>query len=202
MAYSIYRDGIWSEPESLSCAYRRPFGHYTKSNDLSRDAGEFPVVAWSADDARTMVQTVCVCVPTDSGFTIADELEGSESGVLPVVTRDRNGDVWVAWSVFREATGMRWTHTYTTATTNTPEVVDERIKHVLKWRLSEPAPETWWAVLRSRDGGRYEEAARVRANASRDMEWIDSTRVSGVLRYKIRRESVDARYLWESPPSP
>jgi hypothetical protein len=182
----------------LSCAYGSPFGHYTKFCDLSRDEREYPVVAWDADDARNAIPVVCVSVPTDSGFGIADEIEGSDFGVAPVVGVDRNGDAWVAWRVINQNTGLMWTHTYTTATTTVPRILGTRALRDILWMLSEPAPETWWAVLRSRNGGQYEQVARVRATASQNMRWIDTSPPSGTLRYKIRRECLDTRHQWES----
>jgi len=196
---AAFRDGLWSVPESLRCAYRRPEGYYSQPPDLSRDPGEYPAVAWSGDNRRDLVETICVCIPTDSGFTVAENLENSEFGILPKVARDRNGDVWVAWGRWRPYDGMYWTHTYTKATTSTPVIQGAGNHRMVSWVLSEPAPETWWAVLRARGESAFEAAARVRAGASLDLSWTDTSPPAGVLRYRIRRESVDTRYLWESP---
>jgi len=138
-------------------------------------------------------------MPTDSGFTVADNIAGSEDGIAPWVARDRNGDVWVAWQRFNSQPSL-WTHTYTTATTSTPRILSNRRLRGISWTLSEPAPESWWAVLVSRDGGAYEQATRVRAGSSQNMSWIDTSPISGSLRYKVRRECLDARYVWESQP--
>jgi hypothetical protein len=109
---------------------------------------------------------------------------------------------------------MFFTHTYTVATSSAPTVSSASPSAALlgqpartvRWTLSEPAPETWWAVLAARDGGPYEEVARVRAALAVDMEWIDSSPPAAEIRYRIRRESVDKRYellseevVWEDP---
>jgi hypothetical protein len=196
VAISTYRDGAWSPPESLRCAFNLPDNYYSNAMpNMSQDAGEYPAVAWSADNARTGEATVCVCVPTDAGFGVADNITNSES-LAPVVTRDRNGDVWVAW--WRYFDGAFWTHTYTKATASAPTIVGGAALRSISWTLSEPAPETWWAVLRSRSLGPFEEVARVRAGPALEMKWTDASPWGGVLRYKIRRECVDTRYLWES----
>jgi hypothetical protein len=197
---ATYRDGAWSHAESLHCAYLLADGHYTKSMHLSHDAGEYPVVSWSSDNARTGDQTVCVCIPTDDGFTIAENLANSEHGAVPVAVRDRNGDVWVAWVDLLGFDGAFWTHTYVTASTSIPHVTSSGATRNVSWLLSEPAPETWWAVLRARTNQPYEEVARVRAGHTHEMSWTDPNPPPGALRYRIRRESVDTRYLWESAP--
>jgi hypothetical protein len=199
-AIATYRDGAWGPAESLHCAYLLADGHYTKSMHLSHDAGEYPVVSWSSDNARTGDQTVCVCIPTDDGFTVAENLANSEHGALPVAVRDRNGDVWVAWVDLLGFDGAFWTHTYVTASTSIPHVTSSGATRNVSWVLSEPAPETWWAVLRARTNQPYEEVARVRAGHTQEMSWTDPNPPPGALRYRIRRESVDARYLWESAP--
>jgi hypothetical protein len=194
-----YDSGVWSPPETLLCAYRDGLpNHFAATPDLSRDDGEYPVIAWDAQNIRAN-NTICVCVPTDSGYGVAEELEGVEGNLgLPTVARDRNGDVWVAWFVVGD--DVRWIHSYVRAT-----AVDLRIQghgrhRRVAWTLTEPAPETWWAVLRARGGGDFEEIARVRAGPGVEMSWADTSPPAGLLRYKIRRESVDTRYLWESAP--
>jgi len=196
LSIATFRDGAWSSTESLTCAYRRPEGYFTKSVDMSQDGGEYPAVAWSADHSHNAVQTICVCVPTDSGFTVADNLPDSEGGNLPTVARDRNGDVWVAWC--RDFDGMFWAHTYTTTTAGAPRIDPVGGARLVRWTLSEPAPETWWAVLRARGSGAYEPVARVRAGPDGELTWTDEAPLNEVLRYRIRRESVDKRYEWLS----
>jgi hypothetical protein len=117
--------------------------------------------------------------------------------LTPYVARDRNGDAWVAWRT-RPPGIVHWTHTYVSATTSTPVVSGVGRDRTVSWTLSEPAPESWWAVLRARGSGAFEPVARVRAGPGLEVSWTDVSPPAGVLRYRIRRESVDARYRWES----
>jgi len=68
----------------------------------------------------------------------------------------------VAWNRLRTV-GIWFTHAYTAATTSTPRIEPAAGDRVVRWTLSEPAPETWWAVLRAPEQGAFEEVARVRA---------------------------------------
>ncbi len=191
-----YREGLWSPPESILCAYRRPERHYSQSAAaMSQDDGEYPAVAWMAVSSRTGLTSVCACVPSDSGFPVAENLEHTDQGISPEVGRDRNRDVWVAWWA---PNGMGWVHTYTKATASTPAVVGAGRDRAVTWTLSELAPGTWWAVLRARNEGPFEEVARLRAGPGLEMSWTDDPPPAGVLRYRIRRESVDAASRWES----
>lgn len=188
-----FHRGAWSPPESLRCA-DLPNGFWTQIPDLSRDDREYPAVVWLAIDATgTGRASICVCMPTDSGYTVADNLP--YSGV-PTIARDRDGDVWVAWwDLF---IGMFWLHTYNRATADDVRIEGHGRHRRVAWTLSEPAPETWWAVLRARGREDFESVARIRAGPSLDMSWTDSSPPAGLLRYKIRRECVDTRYRWES----
>jgi hypothetical protein len=162
---------------------------------MSRDDGEYPVVAWGAQVNGSSV--ICLCMPTDAGFALpAEELPFAPGGLLPSVARDRNGDAWIAWWKFFD--GIFWTHTYVTAVAENAQVAGGTMSRTLSWMLSEPAPETWWAVLRAEPGGDLESVDRVRAGTSTAMTWSDDTPASGPLRYRIRRESVDRRYEWLS----
>src|SRR5262245_38389025 len=194
-----FRDGGWSPPETLRCAYRDGLpNHYTETPDMSRDDGEYPVIVWDAQNIRAN-NTICASVPTDAGYSVAEELEGVEGDLgLPSVARDRNGDVWIAYWVVGE--DARWLHSYVRATAVGARAMPLGSARKVLWNLSEPAPETWWAVLRSQGAGPFESVARVRASSGVEMSWTDTTPPVGPLRYKVRRESVDARYLWESAP--
>ena len=190
-----FRRGVWSEPESLRCAYPYPEDHWTSSPDVSRDGGEYPAVSW-IETNPTGRQTICVCMPTDAGFTVADHLPFRG---LPTIARDRNGDVWVAWWDAVTITGMFWLHTYNRATASDLRIEGHGRHRRVAWTLSEPAPETWWAVLRASGAGDFVQVARVRAGPGLGMSWADTSPPAGLLRYRVRRESVDTRYLWESP---
>lgn len=189
-----FKDGTWSAPESLPCPGLTN-GFWTENPDVSRDDGEYPAVVWVAVDATgTGRENLCVCMPTDSGFTAADHLPYTG---LPTIARDRNGDVWVAWwDLF---IGMFWLHTYNRATAEDVRIEGQGLHRRIAWTLSEPAPETWWAVLRARGDEAFTPVARVRAGSGLEMSWADSGPPAARVRYRIRRESVDARYRWESP---
>lgn len=189
--------GEWSEPESLQCAYRNPGTYYSKSVHLSFDDHNYPVASWSSYNGDNGSEEICVCVPSDSGFTVADNLVGSEDGLLPVATRDRNDDVWVAWWKYYD--GMFWTHTYTVATCSAPRITATAGQTSVAWTLSEPAPGSYWAVLRASGEGSFEEVARVKASSSLEHSWADTSTPPGTVRYRIRRECIDRAYEWLSP---
>ena len=192
-----FREGVWSAPESLRCMYKdHTAPEYSDAIDLSQDPGQYPAAAWSAANGNTGIETVCAAVPSDSGFGVADDVSNSDDGLLPVIAKDTNGDVWVAWWKYFD--GMFWTHTYTTAIASTPQIIGAGPHRKLTWTLSELAAETWWAVLRSVNGGPFESVARVRASSALEMSWTDVPPTANLLAYKIRRECVDTRYAWES----
>ena len=208
-AMITFRDGAWSAPETLRCFYRSGGQHFSNCVDLSRDPGEYPAVAWSAEHSGSI--TVCACMPSDTGFTLADELEGSLTDGCPTVARDTNGDVWVAW--WRYFQGLSWTHTYTSALATAPRVTGAGRERTISWALSEPAPGSWWTVQRCGNhgprplgwrprvwdaDGEFLDVARVRAGEGLEMAWIDDSPPAGVLRYRIRRDCVDQRYEWLS----
>ena len=190
---ATYRDGVLGVPDTLRCAYRSGGQHFTDSPDLSRDGGEYPAAAWGSQINGNDV--LCVMVPTDAGFTVADEIPGAAGGT-PTVARDMNGDVWVASWDYNDT--ANWLHTYTIATCSAPRLSGAGVRRTVEWTLSEPAPETWWAVLKSVRGGDYVPVARVRAGPSVEMSWSDAEPPAAIVSYKIRRECVDARYVWES----
>jgi hypothetical protein len=198
---SEYRDGEWSRGDSLRCEHPDGGTYVSAWCEVSRDTAERPVLAWGdLGFGYTYRDVGCIAFPTDSGWMPGEEIPGSEDVFsTPYVARDRNGDVWAAWRLLRTAINTnRWTHTYVTATTSTPEVTGAGPQRVVSWTLSEPAPESWWAVLRARGRGGFEELARLQAGRGLEMSWSDPSPPAGVLRYRIRRESVDARYRWES----
>jgi len=196
IALTTYRSGALVSPDTVRSTYRSApdWAYMSTTPDLSRDGGEYPALAWEAD-LQTGGSVLCVSVPTDQGFTLADEIPGAASG-LPTVARDLNGDVWVgSWEYFDTA---NWTHTYTIATCSPPRLSGAGRARTVAWTLSEPAPETWWAVLRAVNGGAFESVARVRAGSSLEMSFADVSPAANLLAYKIRRECVDTRYAWES----
>lgn len=196
---SSYDHGQWSRGDSLRC--RHPEGQTFVSSwlDASRDTAERPILAWGDEGyAYTYRDVGCVAFPNDSGWDEGEEVPGSDDiFTTPTVTRDRNGDAWLAWNRLRQV-GVWFTHTFVSATATAPHVVGAGRQRAVAWTLSEPAPESWWAVLRARGDGEFEPVARVRAGADPAMSWTDTTPPAGVLRYQIRRESVDKRYEWAS----
>ena len=199
-----YKDGSWGPLDSLNCDYRskiRPEMRYSDSFQISRDGGTYPAIAWEAFDGSVGAEAVCVSVPTDSGWTTADQIDNDREGMLPTVCRDGNGDVWVAFGRFAGGVDVRWAHTYTKSFASTPIALNQDGQHFVSWVLTEPSPETWWAVLRSQDESAFQSIARVRATNSPAMSYLDTDGLSGDIGYRIRRESVDKRYEWLSDPS-
>jgi hypothetical protein len=166
---------------------------------MSRDDGEYPAIAWAGQNAFTGGEEIYVSVPTDTGWTSAERIDGVSDAVFPVVARDLNGDVWVAFHRDYQS-GLWWCHTYTHATTSVPIATSDGAGVSVQWALSELAPETWWAVLRQRPDGTFEDVARIRAGNSVAMSWKDDNPPSGS-HYRIRRECVDRYYEWLSDPS-
>ncbi len=196
---SRYRDGQWDRGDSLRAIHPRGETYWSAWCDLTLDGAERPVLAWGDLGVGYTYRDVgVVAFPTDSGWTPGEEIPGSDNLFLtPLVARDRNGDVWANWRV-RDFLTNRWTHTYVHATCSTPAIIGAGRNRVVTWTLSEPAPESWWAVLRARNDGLFEVVARVQAGVTPEMSWTDTAPPAGVLRYRIRRESVDTRYQWES----
>ncbi|MGH7724775.1 MAG: T9SS type A sorting domain-containing protein [Candidatus Eiseniibacteriota bacterium] len=199
-----FQDGGWLTPETLRCAYSSGgYGKFSQAPDLSRDSGERPVVVWTYQFFGR--GGVCVCVPSGAEYPVGEEISASiDANSTASVARDRFGDVWVAWSdgFFNP---IRWTHTYVTTTSSTPRVRIKGGHPRLEWTLSAPSPDSWWAVVRQVGSGDPETVARLRAGADVAMSWTDDTQEvsqlrSQALRYRIRRESVDSRYAWESAP--
>ncbi len=196
---SSYRDGIWDRGDSVTFVHPEGESFWASWSDMSRDSGERPVLAWGGlGVGRTFYDIGIVAFPSESGWAPGEEVPGSRGLFLsPKVTRDRNGDAWLIWDL--KGIGItRFTHTYVSATTSKPAISSAGRHRTLNWTLSESAPETWWAVLRARGRGDFEPVARVRAGPTLDLSWTDDSPPAGRIRYKIRRESVDTRYLWES----
>lgn len=164
--------------------------------DLSRDGRERPLVTWGAFGSFRDV--VCVAFPTSTGWTRGFEIPGSDAHYLtPTVARDINGDGWFAWQVFSQYV-VKWTHTYVKATASKPWFRGFE-KPQVQWALSERAPESRWTVLRATGGGAFDSIGSVVAQEDTLLSFLDASAPSAVLRYRIRRESVNRRYEWLSP---
>jgi hypothetical protein len=197
MHVSSYRNGTWERGDSVKCA--RTDGSVSAPGwlDASRDTAERPLLAWG-DFGFNGRAVGALAFPSETGWAWGDEIPGSENiFTTPSVARDRNGDAWLVWMKNREG-GNIFTHTYNKALSSTPKILNSGPSRVVSWALSESAPETWWAVLRARPGQSFQEVARVRAGQDVHMTWTDTAAPPGALLYKIRRESVDVRYQWES----
>lgn len=195
-----FHDGVWSQPESLTCVYPTPGSYRARLIWMSRDTLAYPVVAWYAEDQR-LQSRICVSIPSDDGtYPPGEELA---TGVaLFDVARDVNEDVWVCWGT-ADTRGMFWTHSVVRATAQDLAVQKEKSRLCLRWSLSEPAPGSWWTVLRSVDGGPFEPVARLRAGATEAMSWLDEglgARDRKDVGYRLRRDCVDKRYEWLSDP--
>ena len=194
-----YRDGVWQAPDTLQIRWPTQGSYLFYGVELGSEGSEIPAAAWygysyNLADAADYIWT---SFPTDAGFGVGERLEGSWDGMGPSVVRDENGDVWVAW--WRRFDGVFWVHSYTTAESSTPSVSELASRPLLRWRLTEPASETWWAVLRAEGNGAFARVARLRATSDTAMSWADTSAPSGVsLRYAIRRECRDVRYQWTS----
>src|SRR5689334_11478267 len=196
IALTTYREGLLVEPDTLRCNYLAPpeWQYVSQLPDMSRDGGEYPAVAWGAYSQLSGGVVLCASVPTDQGFSVADQIPNA-GGNSPTVARDVNGDVWVgSWNHWY----ADYAHTYTVATASAPRLAGAGTGRTVAWTLSEPAPETWWAVLRAVNGGAFEPVARVRAGPSLEMSWTDAPPPARLLAYKVRRECLDTRYGWES----
>lgn len=190
----VFANSAWAEPETIRAALPDSVQHLFYGASLSAEGSVHPALAWYGYKIRDDVAWyVWVSFPTDSGFGVGERLPGSWNGHSPRCLVDENGDVWVSW--WRDWDGLYWTHSFCTATPSAPTVGEEAGRPQLRWSLTEPAPGTWWAVLRSTDGGPTEPVARIRAGAGVEMTWSDSMAPTGVvLRYSIRRECRDARF--------
>jgi hypothetical protein len=196
---SSYRDGVWSRGDSLQALHPPGETFWSAWGDMSRDHEERPLLAWGdLGYGYTYRDVACVSFPTETGWATGEEVPGSDGGWDPTVTRDRNGDAWVAWWPIRLGRTY-WNHTYVSATASEPSILGVEDRLVVSWTLSEPAPGSYWAVLRAEGDGEFVDVARVRADSTVAMSWNDATAPQGqVLRYRIRRESVDTRYEWLS----
>ncbi len=195
---SHYGSSGWAVPETLRAAYLRPEdnpGSY--GPDMSRDGYEYPVVAWDAQN-QWAEMSICVSIPSDSGFGLGEEIPEAAGGCSPTVAHDPNGDVWLAWKPCDPPDNERFMHTYTRATCDLPVVQALGRARQVRWRLTEAAPGSWWTVLRALNDGPFESQTRVRAGDDLSMSWTDSVVPRGLVRYRIRRDCLDKRYEWTS----
>lgn len=196
--FATFRSGEWVDQGSVAGRHAPGETYIPAWIDVSRDTSELPVIGWGdLGYGYTRRNIGMVAVPTASGYTNGEEIPGSQ-GVYgtPMVTRDRNGDVWAAWQ--RLNGGVFFTHTYCSATASRPVIQGAGRHRRVSWTLSSPAEGSRWTVLRSRDGASFDSVACLRASGQTTMAWQDDSPPRGLLAYRIRRESVDKRYEWLS----
>ncbi len=183
----------WSGYQPIECGYHssRPLSYIADSPDVSQDAFERPVIAWSAYGADGR-EVICVTCPTDSGYPMAEEIPVSNGGFLASPARDENGDVWLAWWKYYD--GAFWTHSYTSVGIVEASVSPSNRGPRVRWTLEGEAPESWWSVLRSGGDSPYEVVGRVRAGATTQVEWTDTTATPGSYLYRVRRDCKDRRF--------
>lgn len=200
---SMYDGTRWWRGDSLVAAHPAGQTFWAAWCDASRDGAERPVLVWvDLGYGYTYRNVLSISVPDDHGWPTGEEIPGSEGHFTPIPTtmRDRNGDVWVAWArIGGVDVDAGFIHTYCKAVTGPPRVVGAGRQRAVAWDLSEPAPGSWWTVLRARFDGPFEPVARLQADSTLSLSWRDDSPPAGLLRYKLRRECLDARYQWESP---
>lgn len=185
----------WNFPTSQDVDY-----YFMYSADMSLDHRSLPVLTGVSYNSTNGSQVAHVAVPDSGRYGRGEWIPGSFGAGLPFVARDENGDVWLAWSKFYD--GAFWLHSYVRATCDAPSLEGDAGRPLLRWTLSERTPESAWRVLRSTDDGPYEPLERVIAGEQTALSFVDTTApMDRRLRYRIRRESRDTRYLWVSEPS-
>jgi hypothetical protein len=191
---SSFRSGSWAYGDSFRTLHRDGEIYRCAWVDVSHDGSELPAVAWNDVGFNVRRDVGCVAVPVAGHWLQGEEIPGSEGTYLsPRITRDCDGDVWAVWQR-RGDPLMFFTHTFCRAGVDSVWVTSSGQERELHWVLSEPAPETWWAVLRSREGGPFKLAARLQASDSAEQVWEDDATPAHTVSYRIRRESVDKRF--------
>jgi len=198
---STYRNGVWSRGDSLRCVPNAGERFRPIFLDAEVDTVEYPVFAWTNSGyGDTWRDVTAIAIPGADGWHGAEEVpESQQSGwIRPTVTRDLNGDTWVAWRRARFGTN-HWSHTYCSATCPAPSVTPSGDGTRVTWTLSSRAPASRWSVWRAEGAGAFDSLGTVRAGEDSLLAFDDSTAgPARTWRYRIRRESVDIRYRWES----
>ena len=192
-----YREGHWSAPEDVSIRLPDPNQYFIDDVQLDAAGGAGPAIAWSGYSPNHVdaADFLWVSIPSDSGVGVGERLESTRGGVNPTIVRDEYGDVWLAWWRYLEA-GCFWMHTYTSAVPSSPSVFETLGRPTISCALSEPAPESWWGILRGVGAGPMEQVATVRAGQASSIVWTDTTALpSGPLRFAVERLCRDKRYV-------
>jgi hypothetical protein len=196
-----FRNMAWSSEDTLRWAFPTSDEHITIVGPMSLDDRPLPVLTGAAYSVRDGVVSAYVNVPADNGYGRFQRIPDSEEALnVSAVTRDENGDVWLAWWKYYD--GLFWVHTYTRATSSTPSLHESDGRPFVTWTLSEPAPGSMWSVLRSANGGPESPVARLTATDGTNLAWTDhDLRADASARYRLRRECRDVRYQWISQAS-
>ena len=189
----------WSPPESLGCAHAEGEAYWSSWTAMSTDGGR-PALAWGDRGVgATHRDVLCVATPTHSAWPGAEEVPGSEGAAVPTLARDVNGDVWVAWDA-EDGSGLRFAHSYVAVRCSPPALRPAGAGAMVSWSLDAPAPGSRWTVLRSVDGTTFDAVGTLVAGPGTHLDWIDTALPAGhPIAYRIRRESLDARFVWASP---
>ena len=198
-----YDEGAWSGLATMDCTHAPGETYLPAWIDVSRGPELVPPIAWGDLGVGATFRDIgCIAFPDGKGWSIPEEIPGSESiYTTAFVAVDRNGDTWTAWNRLLTA-GIWFTHTYVSATAEGPALRRTPGGVRVDWTLSEPAPGSNWAVLRSGEGAGWTLLSRVRADSTVQLTWTDPEPVPGPAIYKVRRESVDRRYQWDSAEVP
>lgn len=192
-----FREGHWQAADTVWAEHPpgEEFGPAWCS--VSHDTAERPLLVWGDLGYNVYRDVASLSFPTDEDWLSADEVPGSNGAWNPDVARDRYGDAWVAWSLIG-TNGLYFNHTYVSAISHPPRFDSSRKTPSLRWQLAEPAPGSWWAVQRAEGTGEFQTLGRTQADDIH-MSWHDGGAPQGtLLRYRIRRESMDRRYEWHS----
>uniref|UniRef100_A0A832I5W6 LamG domain-containing protein n=1 Tax=Eiseniibacteriota bacterium TaxID=2212470 RepID=A0A832I5W6_UNCEI len=197
LALSHFANGAPGPVEWLDCNFPDPdiFFARTDTPDLSRDERERPVLAWGWSDIYGVLG-ICLCLPTESGYPVAEVVPNAWNAIAPTVAVDANGDVWLAWQQYRET--VHWMHTYVTAVAAELAVTGSDSLRRVAWRLSEAAPGSRWTVLRGVGDELPVAVAGVAAGSGVELAWQDAAPLAERARYRVRRESLNRRYAWTS----
>ena len=191
-------DSTWAEPDTLTAAYpSSEYAYYTVGISLSQEDTAKPIAAWLGISKLSGVGLLYVSWPTDIGWEVAEAVPGSFGAGLQQLVLDDNDDLWVAWGSLTG--GIYHTHTYVRAECDTPRAGESAGQPRIQWRLTEPAPGSFWSVWRSVAGASPLQAGRIQAGESLAMSFVDTAAPAGeVLHYSIHRECADSRHRWQS----
>jgi len=190
----------WGAPDSITCAH--PGGGTWEPGTCDVSPGDAPPsIAWGDHGrGRTKRDCLCVAIPDSTTWHSGEEVPGSDGASLPAVMQDSFGETWVAW--VRDRGADAWVvHTRLTATVESLTVtLPASGRPCLAWRLSEAAPGSVWSVWRTIGDGEEQEAGRLHAGDVREFSWCDfrAKAADERVRYRLRREAVDARDRWWS----